>query len=184
MLALTRVGTPHWLRKDREDNVHLGPIRCYPYAMRLRQDNTAQGSDGRYGAYRLDTAWQDACTILPTMGWDPWWRPWLRGHTDQRKPWPWRLGPWPLAPHANRVVDDPELATNPYTTPQETRRRWWRPWRRPRHIGRLANHHHAYSTTMASTVASRLILPRRGHKTMMTNTSRCAPQDGVACKPS
>jgi hypothetical protein len=45
---------------------------------------------------------------------------------------------------------------------------------RPRHIGRLANHHRVYSAATTGTVAPRLPMLRCGHKTTMTTMPGCA----------
>jgi len=70
-LTLTRASTLHWPHKDRGGDNHHGIVRRHPCATPHQQDSTVQQCN-KYETHRPNTNRQDARTIPPTTGWDPW----------------------------------------------------------------------------------------------------------------
>ena len=60
---------------------------------------------------------------------------------------------------SNNTIDDPGAATYSCTTPPNDQEVMTNTMARPHHVGRLAKHHRAYSTTITSTTAPRHAKP-------------------------
>ena len=147
-------------------------------------ETTPHHSGNGYDTHHPNTDRVDACTIPPTMGWDPRQGTQRKGHPDLQNAPTLMIGVVVLGPAKQPSDRRPRAATHfGYDDPrnQET---MTKAKRTLRCTGQLMNRHRGYSATTAGNVAPRHILPQHGQKTMMIAMTGRAPEDGIACKPS
>jgi hypothetical protein len=92
-----------------------------------------------------------------------------------------KVGIMAISSTSSKMINNLGVATNSHTTPPGDQEAMTKATTRPRHIGRLANHHHVYSSATTGTVAPRLPMLRCGHKTTITTMpGRALHQDKTA----